>query len=74
MYVSFYLEVVRSRFKLNHETLNLEWPSLHESILQKRRNEIRKRRLSTSKENSAQSVSRTTEEECFDERYTSDIF
>ncbi|CAF3556201.1 unnamed protein product [Rotaria socialis] len=35
-------EAVRSRFKLNHEEMNSEWPTIHESILQKRRNEIKK--------------------------------
>ncbi|CAF2940620.1 unnamed protein product, partial [Rotaria sp. Silwood2] len=32
-------EAVRSRFKLNAEEMNAEWPTIHESILQKRRNE-----------------------------------
>jgi hypothetical protein len=72
LYVSFNLETVRSRFKLNHENLNLEWPSLHESILQKRRNEIKKRRSSMCKENSVQSVLHATEDERFDEKNTSD--
>ncbi len=36
-----YLEAARSKFKLNHQMLNSEWSTLHECILQKRRNEWR---------------------------------
>ncbi|CAF1032580.1 unnamed protein product [Adineta steineri] len=39
-------EAVRSRFKLNHEMLQSEWSTLHESILQKRRNELKKKKSS----------------------------
>jgi hypothetical protein len=34
-----FLEAVRSRFKLTHEDMNVEWPTLHECVLQKRLNE-----------------------------------
>ncbi|CAF0723484.1 unnamed protein product [Adineta steineri] len=40
-------KAVRSRFKLNHEMLRFEWTTLHECILQKRRNELKKKRSST---------------------------
>ncbi|CAF4111744.1 unnamed protein product [Rotaria magnacalcarata] len=43
-------EAVRSRFKLNKEEMNFEWPTIHESILQKRRNE-KKRNVDSSKIN-----------------------
>ncbi|CAF0988140.1 unnamed protein product [Adineta steineri] len=39
-------EAVRLRFKLNHETLQSEWATLHECILQKRRNELKQKRRS----------------------------
>ncbi len=38
-----FLEAVRSRFKLTHEDMNVEWPTLHECILQKRWNEKKAR-------------------------------
>ena len=37
-----YLEAVRCRFKLNHKMMDIEWPTLHECVLQKRRNEMKK--------------------------------
>jgi hypothetical protein len=37
-----FLEAVRSRFKLNNEEMDFEWPTIHECILQKRRNENKK--------------------------------
>jgi hypothetical protein len=37
------LEAVRCRFKLNRKMMDSEWPSLHESVLQKRRNATKRR-------------------------------
>jgi hypothetical protein len=37
------LEAVRCRFKLNRKMMDNEWPSLHECVLQKRRNEWKRR-------------------------------
>ncbi|CAF1549434.1 unnamed protein product, partial [Adineta steineri] len=39
-------EAVRSRFKMNHEMLQSEWSTLHECILQKRRNELKRKKRS----------------------------
>ncbi|CAF1184643.1 unnamed protein product [Rotaria sp. Silwood1] len=47
-------ETVRSRFKLNAEEMNIEWPTIHESILQKRRNESKKKNGNTSAVNNNQ--------------------
>ncbi|CAF1263546.1 unnamed protein product [Rotaria sp. Silwood1] len=41
-------ETVRSRFKLDAKQMNIEWPTIHESILQKRRNESKKKNGNTS--------------------------
>jgi hypothetical protein len=59
---------------MDHETLNLEWPTLHESILQKRRNEVKKRRSSAGNMESAESVPQATEEEHLDDTNISDTF
>ncbi|CAF0870289.1 unnamed protein product [Rotaria sordida] len=47
-------EAVRSRFKLNAEEINMEWSTIHESILQKRRNESKKKNGNTSAVNNNQ--------------------
>jgi hypothetical protein len=66
-----FLEAVRSRFKLNYKMFDVEWPILHESILQKRRNEVRTRKSSAGNTNSTESVQQPTEEH-FDEQNVSD--
>lgn len=50
---------------------DVEWPTLHESILQKRRNEVRTRKSSAGNTNSTESVQQPTEEH-FDEQNVSD--
>ncbi|CAF1097180.1 unnamed protein product [Adineta steineri] len=59
-------EAVRSRFKLNHEMLRSEWSILHECILQKRRNELKKKRSSTGNV-TVQSASQVALHDDFDE-------
>ncbi|CAF5146554.1 unnamed protein product, partial [Rotaria magnacalcarata] len=63
-------EAVRSKFQLNIEMLNLEWPNLHESILQKRRNEIKKSRTSINSIKPIDSPLQETVEEHVDETDT----
>ncbi|CAM4843115.1 unnamed protein product [Rotaria magnacalcarata] len=63
-------EAVRSKFQLNIEMLNLEWPNLHESILQKRRNEIKKSRASINSIKPIDSPLQETVEEHVDETDT----
>ena len=69
---SFFMSSTRCHTGL--KGLNVEWPSLHESILQKRRNEIKKQRSCNNNINSAQSDSKETQEEFFYEKDTSDTF
>ncbi len=46
--------------------LRFEWPTLHECVLQKRRNEIKKRK-SGAGQATAEAVPQTIEQEHFDE-------
>lgn len=62
--IFWFLEAVRSRFKLNHEMLSVEWPTLHECILQKRRNEMKKNKKDVANTSTVTISQATAEEHC----------